>query len=602
MSPSRFVDWLGEVISTRDRPHHERSRARGCPSSSIAVVVLSSALLCSCADATATRSGDQPSPQLLSSLVVVDSLGRIDYRRNGLKKPDGCEGHEDVPDASEGIVETACHQGEPPAEAVFARFADAFAERPHPNGIMLYFNGGMNTPEDVIAQAGRQRQAIEDDGYFPVFMVWPTAPVGSYFEQIYRTTNGIYSDPLVATGTGRLGTDMLIGAARAPSDWMFNAQRFYRTIVERSCDYLVYDPALLVAKGGAPQSAECIERGMVGTGAMNYQPKSFRVRDGGTSTASKQVIFSDSVNEGPDGWGDAVKLTLTAAPRVALMPFADGLGEQAWKNMKRRSERSVRAEYELAGEGQAWDELRERYPHGLGGFAEFLALLEACSKPKGKATVPPCPPQIGQPARDILSDTPPKITLIGHSMGAIVVNLLVEAFPNLNYRDIAFLSGAATINQTKTALDPLLSRHATEVHFYNLMLHPMSEAREMHYAGAIPTGSLLVWIDDMLEHPDTLLDRTVGQWANMRGGRRHFSAEARCRMQLKIFDWAPRTYPPNVTDHGGFNDDGVPYWRRSFWSSETGVPSADIVHFADELPPPRTPDCPDPGSTSTPAT
>ena len=127
----------------------------------------------------------------------------------------------------------------------------------------------------------------------------------------------------------------------------------------------------------------------------------------------------------------------------------------------------------------------------------------------------------------------------------------------------------------------------------------MNDAREMHVAGAVPSGSLLVWIDEMLEHPDTLLDRTVGQWSNMRGGRRHFSAEARQWMQLKVLDRAwhdtPLRAPPDpagpaddrlvVRDHGGFNDVGVPFWERSFWSTESGLPCAIPIRFSNEPPP-----------------
>ena len=203
--------------------------------------------------------------------------------------------------------------------------------------------------------------------------------------------------------------------------------------------------------------------------------------------------------------------------------------------MKRRTQRSVRAKNELAGEGWAWDELRKRYPHGPGGFAQFLALLEACAREVD--TMPTCPPEVTRAARVKLREA--SVTLVGHSMGTMVINLLVEAFPHLSYRDIVFFSGAATINQTKAALDPLLREGKGNVRFYNLMLHPMNDAREITMAWRWrPSGSLLVWIDDMLEHPDTLLDRTVGQWTNMRGGRRHFSREAREWMQLKVFDRA----------------------------------------------------------------
>jgi hypothetical protein len=180
-------------------------------------------------------------------------------------------------------------------------------------------------------------------------------------------------------------------------------------------------------------------------------------------------------------------------------------------------------------------------------------------------------------------------------MGSIVINELVQEFPDLNYRDLVFLSGAASIRDTRSALSPLLSSRHGKTRFYNLMLHPMNEEREIHYKGAVPSGSLLVWIDEMLQQPDTVLDRTVGQWANMQFGRRAFPAEARQWMQLKVFDWTPQKTDGSVlvvTEHGDYNEPGVNFWERSFWSSETGEQCADPVHFPNEGPLPRPVGCP----------
>ena len=133
------------------------------------------------------------------------------------------------------------------------------------------------------------------------------------------------------------------------------------------------------------------------------------------------------------------------------------------------------------------------------------------------------------------------------------------------------------------------------------MLHPMNEEREIHAKGAVPSGSLLVWIDEMLEQPDTSLDRTVGQWAKMEFGRRAFSAEARRWMHLKVFDWTPRQADGRVLaviEHGGYNEPGVNFWERSFWSSETGERCADPVRFPNEDPLPLPPSCPPAPDTS----
>jgi hypothetical protein len=72
------------------------------------------------------------------------------------------------------------------------------------------------------------------------------------------------------------------------------------------------------------------------------------------------------------------------------------------------------------------------------------------------------------------------------------------------------------------------------VRFYNLMLHPRREAREARWYGAAPAGSLLVWVDSMYEHTDSTLDRTLGQWANVRRARWLLPENAQRQMFFKI--------------------------------------------------------------------
>ena len=180
-------------------------------------------------------------------------------------------------------------------------------------------------------------------------------PFDSYFEQVYRTNNGRYSEAAFpAMGTLRIASNVLVGAARAPSDWIYNSKRFNDSIFDPTCEFLVADPELKADDASAGRAAACVERGT----------PSYRAKDGAISNSQRQVIFSDRVNEGPQGWGDAVKLSATVVPRVLLIPLADGFGEEAWKNMRRRTQRTIRAEFELDGEGEGWLALRQRYPRG----------------------------------------------------------------------------------------------------------------------------------------------------------------------------------------------------------------------------------------------
>ena len=529
--------------------------------------------------------------KLATHLLVLDSRGRTKPLPSQMGKPPGpvwqpAEGE----DASEGYMELKDNRALP-IEIMFTSFANDFAGNKSVNKLLFYFNGGLGEQDNLIVRANVQHDLIEEAGFYPVFMIWPTGAFDTYFEQVYKTYNGrYYYSPQPVLGTFRVLTNFLQGLASTPVDWVYDTARFTRVIVLKECDFYVNDPPLHIADDTPPEEVnrarDCL--------AKDQMPH--RVRDKEISDAERQVIVSPMVNAEPSRQTDFFWLTATTLPRIASVPFADGLGTEAWKNMLRRTRTTVHADQEVEGMDGGWDRLRARYPNGAGGFAQFFSLLRACSRdgsgdPAAAGT--PCPSGVTPAARAKLKAT--RLTLIGHSMGAIVINELVRGFPDLDYEDVVFLSGAASIRATISALDPLLSRGQGRTRFYNLMLHPMNEEREIHVKGAVPSGSLLVWIDEMLEQPDTSLDRTVGQWANMEFGRRAFSIEARRWMHLKVFDWTPRQADGRVLaviEHGGYNEPGVNFWERSIWSSETGKRCADPVRFPNEGPLPLPAGCP----------
>src|SRR5205807_7605742 len=97
-----------------------------------------------------------------------------------------------------------------------------------------------------------------------------------------------------------------------------------------------------------------------------------------------------------------------------------------------------------------------------------------------------------------------QITLVGHSMGAIVLNELVRrsTTEGVHYDNIVYMAAACSVRDFQRSVVPYMQRHTT-TNFYNLCLHPVNEVRERHAADLVPRGSLLVWIDDMYSNPYT---------------------------------------------------------------------------------------------------
>jgi hypothetical protein len=107
--------------------------------------------------------------------------------------------------------------------------------------------------------------------------------------------------------------------------------------------------------------------------------------------------------------------------------------------------------------------------------------------------------------------------------------------------------------------------------FYNLMLHPYSEARETNYWDVIPRGSLLEWIDDYFENARSPFDRRSGKWRNMALGLHVFPEDVRARVTIKAFGVgdsldAGTRFARHPARHGELSDASLRFWCRDFWA------------------------------------
>ena len=175
----------------------------------------------------------------------------------------------------------------------------------------------------------------------------------------------------------------------------------------------------------------------------------------------------------------------------------------------------------------------------------------------------------------------PPITLIGHSMGAIVVNDVLRNFPELPYRNVVFMGAAASVRETVAALDVVARTSPdAELRFYNLSLHQDAEANEVGYFGTVSKGSLLEWVDRMYTTPATFGDRTVGKWINAVMARGDFAALRQRpglelsfkRFGLSCADPLKHTEFDEYEPRPGCPDARRPYWDPAFWTV-AGSPS-----------------------------
>ncbi len=157
-----------------------------------------------------------------------------------------------------------------------------------------------------------------------------------------------------------------------------------------------------------------------------------------------------------------------------------------------------------------------------------------------------------------------EVTLIGHSMGTIVVNRILTEHDGIEFDRIVYMGAAATVGDYEDAVFPYLRSHR-ETEMFHLTLHHKSEVRETYFAPVLQ-GSLLVWIDDFLSTPITPRGRTVGRYVNLISAVEETPDALRARIHVKEFDAGAGEARVAPQQHGGFTD--CRFWAPSFWTPD----------------------------------
>ena len=445
--------------------------------------------------------------------------------------------------------------------------------------LLLYLNGGLNSKESVLRQAAQQVPCImHNTDYYPIFMIWSTGPLETYAEQILQARGGQIQHTHYQPAPLSLIGDIGQGIARAPIVYWDNAIRNQESTIfaDELNDFGV----------DLPPNDPCSE----------LQPEAGCFRH----------IKPPRVGEGSDNSEDMSEqaLYVLATPlRVVLTPLVDAFGKTAWENMLRRSRTTVRTVWEVQPEfvrpkvqAQANRE-KKCYSSGTGGFSKFFhdlsRYLGTVERPNESDMCNLVPSRKHYPAQVF-------VTAIGHSMGTIVLNELVPKFPGLPYKNIIYMGAATSIRDFDRSMNSIIRLvHARnhrgqetdddDIHFYNLMLHPLVEARELSGYGTLPAGSLLEWIDTMYEGPETIADRTLGKWRNVRRASHFFLGDLGEHSTFRVFgrgrgtqheksacaaagfgnencsNGSCRPWPINPEKHGEFNDLNFCFWHPAFW-------------------------------------
>ncbi|MCW0233193.1 MAG: hypothetical protein OJJ21_06300 [Ferrovibrio sp.] len=384
--------------------------------------------------------------------------------------------------------------------------------------LLIYVHGGLNS-EKAIVEAGDLTKIVDamaEDGHIPLFLLWRTGGLETWWEQTSRVRGGQRFERTIWDTPVYIATDLAQGVVRAPVTYLKQMGRVF--------DYYESSPEHGWKLAGEPG----------------------RYAEGKVGRRSNIIVHGNVDHEHPK-LSEQASYALTFPGRVISSPFVDSLGTTAWENMLRRARTVIHqtAEFDPACvyEGSPLAEKLLAEPRGTGAFAELFVAIEKWNAGKAKE-------------REQL-----QITLIGHSMGTIILGDVIRLFPGLSYRDIVYMGAATSIAEFSRSVVPYLRDHP-DARFYNLMLHPQREAMELTAGGAVPSGSLLEWIDEMYEPPKTILDRTLGKWRNVRMTRAILPQDVSGQVVLKVFGQGPG----EPLKHGAFNDAGNCFWNPGYWT------------------------------------
>ncbi|MBI5775750.1 MAG: hypothetical protein HY444_00045 [Nitrospirae bacterium] len=466
----------------------------------------------------------------------------IEYRQMDRRSPESLPSR---PDASPGSYDAYL-------KVLFEDLVRNAPTRNNKKQILIFAHGGLNTQVGTVERAFDLMQAIPKEDYYPVFINWQSSLFSSYFDHLLYIRQGeswdgwgVVTMPMFVPVY--LAADVARAITRAPIVWYFLAQNFVKS---------------------AGNTDAIAEADAIATELEQEYRKN--------PSGNVLKVAHDPIDR-RESWDATLAHTtsaLTVPTKLIGSMFIDAFGKSAWEIMLRRTHMLYHTEREFfesrkVAVDEGMPEIPTAHIKPDGALSVFLRRLQDMVDRNG-----------GMEAWDI--------TLVGHSMGTIVLNQMIREFGlktvtgsdgktsttgvALPFNRIVYMAGAATVRDYQDSLFPYL-RENQNARMYHLVLHPKAEVRErfdpgIPYVDLPPRGSLLAWVDDFLSAPETPLDRTVGRYENLLSAVHNTADELRGRVHIKAFGAGRDVRAPQK--HGDFTSH-LKFWKSECWWS----PGAD---------------------------
>jgi hypothetical protein len=496
----------------------------------VPLAILASAL-CSC---SSIKPNDFEKGFLANHVITVSARGTPEVLTNGVYR------HDNVPHLAKvaNFPGPLQQQFTNELQNMYDNIASRAPTRDGKKQILIFAHGGLNTEsarldrvQELIGM-GQDDPACQIKNYYPIFINWESGLFSSYGEHLTSVRAGhkyaawgglgLPLSPFV------LFADFGKSIAKTPSVWVAQITTDakaagVRTPAVKNSDAL-YE-FWTHAKTNPVSAAHAVN---ISRGETNCNHKLRAARD-------------------------IMTYTLTVPTKFISAPFIDGLGQSAWENMYRRTETMFHSVYEF---DLSWGRRTTDWPavgqvtegQATGALGQFLNGLEKRFGTNGY-----------------------EITLVAHSAGAIVMNKVLQRYPELPYRKVIYMAAACPISELEGSVIPVMQRqpHLT---FHVWCLNPRAELNESNAYDLAPRGSLLEWIDNFLGSPRTATDRTLGKWENILQTAHVFPPEVRPRVFIEAEQYQPGCASFTKTE----TCDGITcqpqkhadYGRKKFWEEK----------------------------------
>lgn len=474
------------------------------------------------------RRGVLVEPTRVKAAGRADEVQRVPILRGATKEADATTYAEDIVD---GLKRHA---------------ADNCVDSTRECRILIFIHGGLNSNRAAMRRAmqllcknwkkTRSEDCdllgpiFKDKWAYPIFVNWNSGLVSSYRDHLTRVQRGRDIGGWGLPGAPfKLGADIARAAGRLPivdyemlsHDYKTVPGQRKRTTVERDAEgyFEALEEAHHTSRDDNSSVSRCRSKSSRGQRAHNF------------------AMYWPSLPF-----------------KLVLAPLIDTLGTVSWDVMLRRTDLLFEKEmfcakdkYRCAYELVAKPPL-ERVR--AGGLAQILDHLRAFVNKR---------------------DVSWEITLIGHSMGAIITNTILNRYLDLPIRNIVYLASASTVKDYKASAFPFLEENK-EARVFHLVLHPTAELRERFkwtdwkVIDLAPRGSLLLWIDNFLSKPNSLEERTAGRFANITRAMASTPRGLKSRISLTVFGVGKKVGSGQPQKHGEFADPRIlEFWREQSW-------------------------------------